>query len=42
MVFDRVEAYTRKHGRVTYKELVVFIKQIGILPGDQLRDEDIS
>ena len=42
VVFDRVEGYAKKHGRVGHKELMIFIKQVGILPSDQLRDEDIN
>lgn len=32
----------RKQVRVSHRELLVYIKQIGILPADQLRDDDIS
>ena len=32
LVCDKVEQYTKKQGRVSYKELLIFIKQIGILP----------
>lgn len=42
VVFDRVEGYAKKNGRVSHKELMVFIKQIGILPSDSLRDDDIN
>lgn len=42
VVFDRVEVYAKKNGRVSHKELMVYIKQVGILPSDQLRDEDIN
>jgi len=42
VVCDRVESYTRKQGRVSHRELLIFIKQIGIMPADQLRDEDIN
>lgn len=34
VVFDRVEGYAKKHGRVGHKELMVFIKQVGILPSE--------
>lgn len=42
VVMERVEAYTRKQGQVSKKELLVFIKQLGVLPGDKIRDDDID
>ena len=32
VVMERVEAYTRKQGQVSRKELLVYIKQLGVLP----------
>lgn len=42
VVYERVEQYVKKHTRVSHKELLVFIKQIGIMASDQLRDDDIN
>jgi hypothetical protein len=42
VVMERVEQYTRKQGQASKKELIVYIKQLGVLPGDKIRDEDID
>lgn len=42
VVMERVEAYTRKQGQVSKKELLVYIKQLGVLPGEKIRDDDID
>lgn len=34
VVMEKTEAYAKKHGRVSVKELHVFIKQTGIMPAD--------
>jgi hypothetical protein len=42
VVMEKVEAYTRKQGQVSKKELLVYIKQLGVLPGEKIRDDDID
>ena len=42
VVMERVEHHVRKMGQATRKELLVYIKQLGVLPGDKLLDDDIS
>lgn len=42
VVMERVESYTRKQGQVSKKELLVYIKQLGVLPGEKIRDDDIE
>ena len=41
LLCERVESHARRQGNVSHLELIVFIKQLGIMT-DQLRDEDIE
>ena len=41
-VCERVEARARQQGRISHRELLIHIKQLGELNTDQLRDEDIN
>ena len=42
VVIDKVLAYTQKQGIVSKKELLILIKQQGVLSSDQIKDEDIE
>ena len=42
VVCDRVESHARRQGRVSHRELIVFIKQLGQLSVNELRDEYID
>lgn len=42
VVMERVLAYTKKQGLVSKKELLIYIKQQGILTSDQIRDDDLQ
>ena len=41
-VQSRVEAYVRVKGPISHRDLLIFIKQMGVLPPDMVRDEDIE
>ena len=42
VIADKVEMHARKEGRISYRELLVYIKQCGMLTTEQLRDEYIK
>ena len=41
-VCERVAARARQQGRISHREILIYIKQLGELNTDQLRDEDIN
>ena len=41
-VQTRVEVYVRVKGPISHRDLLIFIKQMGVLPPDMVRDEDIE
>lgn len=42
IVMEKIEALCRREGLVSRRELYVYIKQLGLLGNEQLRDEDLD
>jgi hypothetical protein len=42
VVMERVQAYTKKQGSVSHRELLVFMRQLGVLPTERVRDDDLD
>jgi len=39
---ERVQSHTKKMGSVSHRELLIYIKQLGVLPVERVRDDDLD